>query len=59
MMIGRLLKHIVLAFFVMVAINQISPLVLNNTSTQNRCKGRNFLIEDFSSEEKTKTLPAG
>ncbi len=40
MMTGRLLKRFVLAFFLMVAINQISPLVLINDFIQNRGKGR-------------------
>lgn len=35
-MIGGMLKHIVLAFFLMVAINQISPLA--GKITENRCK---------------------
>jgi len=41
-MIGGMLKHIVLAFFLMVAISQISPLA--GKKTGNRCKIRNFWV---------------
>jgi hypothetical protein len=53
MMTGRLLKQIVLAFFLMVAINQISPLVLINDFIHNRgkgrtiCKKKKILKDDF------------